>query len=98
MSVLYGITCVMGIIFMSVFVFIGIWLFIVALKAFRQLKYKNFILEKIYQKLDSLSHNNNHIENLDESSLDFFDLNEVNNLDLKYDNVKNFDSNIEKTK
>ena len=33
---------------MVLFMFIGIWLFIVALKAYHQLKYKNFILEKIY--------------------------------------------------
>ena len=52
MSILYGITCVVGIIFMIVLMFIGIWLFIIALKAYKQLRYKNYILEKINQKLE----------------------------------------------
>ena len=55
MSILYGATCVVGIIFMLTFMFVGIWLFIIALKAFQQLRYKNYILEKIYQKLDILA-------------------------------------------
>ncbi|MGL4773193.1 MAG: hypothetical protein ACRC2K_06445 [Clostridium sp.] len=45
-----------GILFMLTFMFIGIWLFIVALKAYNQLCYKNYILEKIHQRLSS---NNN---------------------------------------
>jgi len=55
MSILYGATCVVGIIFMLTFMFVGIWLFIIALKSFQQLRYKNYILEKIYQKLDILA-------------------------------------------
>ncbi|HEY5525209.1 MAG TPA: hypothetical protein VIK26_07735 [Clostridium sp.] len=55
MSILYDATCVVGIIFMLTFMFVGIWLFIIALKAFQQLRYKNYILEKIYQKLDILA-------------------------------------------
>ena len=55
MSALYATTCIIGIICMAVFMFIGIWLFIVALKAFNQLKYKNYILEKINQNLSVLS-------------------------------------------
>lgn len=42
---------IVGILFMLTFMFIGIWLFIVALKAYNQLCYKNYILEKIYQKI-----------------------------------------------
>ncbi len=45
MSILFGASCVVAIIFMTTFMFIGIWLFITALKAYRQLKYKNYILE-----------------------------------------------------
>jgi len=55
MSILYDATCVVGIIFMLTFMFVGIWLFIIALKSFQQLRYKNYILEKIYQKLDILA-------------------------------------------
>lgn len=57
MSILYGATCIVGIIFMLTFMFVGISLFITSLKAFQQLRYKNYILEKIYQKLDTLVKN-----------------------------------------
>lgn len=51
MVFLQGSTLIIAIIFMLTFMFIGIWLFIVALKAYNQLCYKNYILEKIYQKI-----------------------------------------------
>ena len=55
MAILYGATCIVGIIFMVAFLFIGIWLFKTALKSYEQLRYKNYILEKIYQKLSIIS-------------------------------------------
>ena len=77
MSILYAATCIVGIVFMGLFMFIGIWLFIVALKAYHQLKYKNFILEKIYEKM------NNDKNTVDNDALsdtfDFFDLEKENN-------------------
>ena len=83
MSILYGATCIVGIVFMSVFIFIGIWLFIIALKAYHQLKYKNFILEKIYQKINI---NKNELNKSPLSdSFDFFDLE-------KEDSEKDFNS------
>lgn len=94
MAILFGASCIVAIIFMVTFMFIGIWLFITALKAYRQLKYKNYILEKIYQKLDSLSQNN-HTNTDDESDLitsdfmDFFDLENENSCNV--DNIKDFD-------
>lgn len=76
MSILYAATCIVGIVFTVLFMFIGIWLFIVALKAYHQLKYKNFILEKIYQKM------NNDKNTVDNDALsdtfDFFDLEKEN--------------------
>lgn len=90
MNVLFTVTCIFAILFMSVGVFIGIWLFIVALKAFRQLKYKNYILEKIYQKLDILSRNSINEEPLSDS-LDFFDLNDIPDDISSFNNIKNFD-------
>lgn len=76
MSILYAATCIVGIVFMGLFMFIGIWLFIVALKAYHQLKYKNFILEKIYEKM------NNDKNTVDNDALsdtfDFFDLEKEN--------------------
>ena len=89
MNILYGMTCVIGIIFMLTFTFIGIWLFVVALQAFRQLKYQNYILHKIYKKLDSLSSmgfNDDCSEDFDLSELDFIDEEPPN-----YENVKAFD-------
>ena len=63
MNYLVGTFIIVSILFMCVFMFLGIWLFIVALKAFRQQRYRNYILEKIYQKIskisDSLSEENN---------------------------------------
>ena len=76
MSILYAATCIVGIVFMVVFMFIGIWLFIVALKAYHQLKYKNFILEKIYQKIGS---DKNTVDNdVLSDTFDFFDLEKEN--------------------
>lgn len=46
---------IIAILFMLVFIFIGIWLFILAIKSHRQLRYQNYILEKICQKLNILS-------------------------------------------
>ncbi|MDO5039751.1 hypothetical protein [Clostridium sp.] len=55
MTFLVATFSIIGIIFMLTFMFIGIWLFIVALKTYNQIRYKNYILEKISQKLDLLS-------------------------------------------
>ena len=76
MSILYAATCIVGIVFMIIFMFIGIWLFIVALKAYHQLKYKNFILEKIYQKMNT-DKNTIDTDALSDS-FDFFDLGKEN--------------------
>jgi hypothetical protein len=53
MSILYGFVCVVFIIFMLILIFIGIWLLVLANKAYKQLKYKNYILEKINEKIGS---------------------------------------------
>ena len=82
MSILYGATCIVGIIFMCVFIFIGIWLFIIALKSYRQLRYKNYILEKIYQKID-FNHNSKN------DSIDFFNLNDNSDNDEDFDIKEN---------
>lgn len=88
MAFLFGAACIMAMIFMAVFMFIGIWLFIVALKAFRQLKYKNYILEKIYQKLDHNYGNAN--STLTEDFDEFFDLEKADD-SVDFSNVKNHD-------
>ncbi|MEO2509409.1 hypothetical protein ABHA01_16655 [Clostridium paraputrificum] len=95
MSILFGASCVVAIIFMVTFMFIGIWLFITALKAYRQLKYKNYILEKIYQKLDFLSQNQSNYVTGDKADLitsDFMDFFGAENEDSSsIDNIKDFD-------
>lgn len=92
MSILLGATCIVGILFMATFMFIGIWLFIIALKAFQQMKYKNYILEKIYEKLDSISINtskfNNRSDTESDSSLAPLNLEEENNIS-EFENLKN---------
>lgn len=95
MSILYGATCVVGIIFMLTFMFVGIWLFITALKSFQQLKYKNYILEKIYQKLDILAKKSSitpsQREEIAKDYENVFDLNNEDKLS-NISQVKEFDS------
>lgn len=86
MSILFGATCIIGILCMLVFMFIGIWLFIVALKAYNQFKYKNYILEKINQNLSKLTKNNNNNSNLDSN---FF----MNDFDIEDDEITNKEEN-----
>lgn len=42
---------IISIIFMITFIFIGIWGFVIFNKCYRQLKYRNYILEKIENRL-----------------------------------------------
>ena len=51
MEFLTGAFLIVSIVFMCVFMFIGIWSFVVYLKSYRQKRYQNYILEKISQKL-----------------------------------------------
>lgn len=89
MTFLVGLVSTIGILFMLTFMFIGIWLFIIALKAYNQLRYKNYILEKISQKLDALYINKSNYSYNDflneESSEDFniYDLEKVKDFEKK---------------
>ncbi len=49
---------IIGIIFMVTFIFIGVWSFIILTKVYDQLKYKNYLIEKINHNL-SLKNNCN---------------------------------------
>lgn len=93
MEYLFGAFAIVSIIFMCVFMFLGIWLFVVALKAFRQQRYNNYILEKIYQKISKISDNlsedsnkNNYSYLIGEEDFDIVD--DKNN--PKIDNVTDF--------
>ena len=89
MTFLVGLVSIIGILFMLTFMFIGIWLFIIALKAYNQLRYKNYILEKISQKLDALYINKSNYSYNDflneESSEEFniYDLEKVKDFEKK---------------
>ncbi|WP_297633970.1 hypothetical protein [uncultured Clostridium sp.] len=76
---------IIGILFMLTFMFIGIWLFIVALKSYNQLRYKNYILEKINEKLSFIANSKKHKDD------DFIeDVTEL--LDIsEFDNIKDFE-------
>lgn len=87
MEFLTGAFLIVSIVFMCVFMFIGIWSFVVYLKSYRQKRYQNYILEKISQKLSLISDNT---DNSDKDSKyayltgdeDFeFSDNEIDNLD-----------------
>lgn len=84
MSILIWTTCTLGILFMSILSFASIWIVVLSTKAFRQMKYKNYILEKIYSKIDTKPHINTsevestlHLDKEDTTS--------------SIDNLKNFD-------
>lgn len=89
MEFLTGSVCIIGIIFMLTFMFIGIWLFIVALKAYNQLRYKNYILEKISHNLDLLCKTNQDFsfdDFLTEENAQNFNTSDMNK-------IKDFESN-----
>ncbi|WP_297437492.1 hypothetical protein [uncultured Clostridium sp.] len=48
---------IIAIIFMLTLMFIGIWSFVIANKAYNQFKYKNYLLEKIANQLALLTEN-----------------------------------------
>ena len=47
---------------MLVFMFIGIWGFILLIKIFNQLRYKNYLMEKLIQNISNLSLNHENKE------------------------------------
>lgn len=57
MGFLTGAFLIVSIVFMAIFMFIGIWSFVIYLKSYHQKRYQNYILEKINQKLSLLCDN-----------------------------------------
>ncbi|SFC44249.1 hypothetical protein [Clostridium uliginosum] len=93
MQFLTGAFLVVSILFMCVFMFIGIWLFIVALKSHRQLRYHNYILEKICQRLTSLCDKIS-VKDLKNDNYDYLidDENHTEMVeDASYDNISDFE-------
>ncbi|MBE6063458.1 MAG: hypothetical protein E7207_07895 [Clostridium butyricum] len=91
MNFLEGTFIIVSILFMCVFMFIGIWSFIVFLKSYRQTRYQNYILEKISQKLSSIANSTPKEESNDKYAYltgeEDYEYTEDENNEL--DNVKN---------
>jgi len=59
---------IMAILSMLIFMFIGIWGFILLIKIYNQLRYKNYLMEKLIQNTSNLSLNH---ENKEPTKCDF---------------------------
>ena len=46
---------IIGLIFMLVVIFLAIWAFVIANNAYSQLKYQNYLLEKLVQSIHTLA-------------------------------------------
>lgn len=92
MDFLIGAFLIVGMLFMCTFMFIGIWSFIIHIKNYRQTRYQNYILEKMHQKLSSISDN---ISNSNDKNNDYAyltgeeDIVELND-DDKANNITDF--------
>lgn len=73
-----------GILFMLTLMFIGIWSFVLANKAYNQIKYKNYLLEKISNRLAILT------ETAHDSSISFSNLTN-SNIDAKEEILDTYD-------
>lgn len=73
-----------GILFMLTLMFIGIWSFVLANKAYNQIKYKNYLLEKISNRLAILT------ETAYDSSISFSNLTN-SNIDAKEEILDTYD-------
>lgn len=89
MEFLTGAFLIVSIVFMCIFIFIGVWSFVIYLKSYRQKRYQNYILEKINQKLslicdntDKSSSNNKYAYLTGEEDFEFNDEDNI-----KIDNV-----------
>lgn len=53
---------IIAILAMLIFIFIGIWGFILLIKIFNQLRYKNYLMEKLIENTSGLSSNHENRE------------------------------------
>ena len=89
---------------MLTLMFIGIWSFIIANKAYNQLKYKNYLLEKVSSHLaimteKSLDDETQSKENIEEENISISEeeiLNNEKKLEEDISSLKNTDIEIEK--
>lgn len=69
---------VIAILFMLTIMFLGIWSFVIANKAYRQIKYKNYLLEKIAHNISLIRNKEKIFDNLDtmDDSVSYSDIKE----------------------
>ena len=60
---------VVAILFMLIMIFLGIWSFVIANKAYRQIKYKNYLLEKIAHNISLIRNKEKIFDNLKDRKL-----------------------------
>lgn len=77
---------VIAILFMLTMMFLGIWSFVIANKAYRQIKYKNYLLEKI-------AHNISLIRNKDKIFDSLYDMDDSSICPDIKENILNEDEN-----
>lgn len=95
---------IIAILFMLTLMFIGIWSFIIAHKAYNQLKYKNYLLEKISSHLaifteKSLNDESNLVkenENINEDDAILTSEEEILNATKNSENIMSSSENTEK--
>ncbi|WP_300259951.1 hypothetical protein [Clostridium sp.] len=70
---------VVAILFMLIMIFLGIWSFVIANKAYRQIKYKNYLLEKIAHNISLIRNKEKIFNNLNDmdDSVSYSELNET---------------------
>ena len=85
---------VVAILFMLIMIFLGIWSFVIANKAYRQIKYKNYLLEKIAHNISLIRNKEKIFDNL--NAMDSYSEIKENLLDkdIKTDTELEEDTNI----
>lgn len=84
---------IIGILFMVTFIFIGIWSFIILTKVYDQIKYKNYLIEKINHNL-SLNNKSSSAQTKDEKSIDLGTENQEEGTEFNLDKDPSHESNI----
>ena len=88
---------VVAILFMLIMIFLGIWSFVIENKAYRQIKYKNYLLEKIAHNISLIRNKEKIFDNLNamDDSVSYSEIKEnLLDKDIKTDTESEEDTNI----
>ncbi|EHK2348638.1 hypothetical protein KCL53_001761 [Clostridium perfringens] len=88
---------VVAILFMLIMIFLGIWSFVIVNKAYRQIKYKNYLLEKIAHNISLIRNKEKLFDNLNamDDSVSYSEIKEnLLDKDIKTDIKSEEDTNI----